>query len=75
MEKRSLEHIKPFRNNSNKIYVTDQLYQLYCQFNPIEMAWHVTKDYYNKHITLQSSSKNYTKDLWVTSLSQYTNQM
>jgi hypothetical protein len=80
------ELIRPFRNNSNKIYVIDQLLReqghevlrlppYHCQFNPIELAWHVTKDYYNKHITLQPSSKNYTKDLWVTSLSQCTNQM
>lgn len=84
-KKQLWEVIKPFRRDCNKTYVVDELLRqqghevlrlppYHCQFNPIEMAWHVTKDYYNKHINLQSSSMKQTEDLWLESLRQCTAQ-
>lgn len=77
--------IKPLRE-SNKIYVVDQLLQKHghnvlrlppyqCQYNAIELAWAVAKNYYNKHIRSQASSKKDIPNLWQIALNQFTEQM
>lgn len=80
------EIIRPLINTTNKKYVVDEFlsqrghavlrlppYQ--CQYNPIELAWAFAKNYYNKHIQSQPSSKDNVHKLWRIALSNFTEQM
>jgi transposase len=73
------EVITPFRRNYQKQYVVDKILNdhghevlrlppYHCQYNPIELAWGLSKNYYNKHINEQPSSRNKVADLWSESL-------
>lgn len=44
----------------------------HCQYNPIELAWASCKNFYNKHINSQPSSKDKVMTLWRKALSLYT---
>jgi hypothetical protein len=69
------EVITAFRRNYQKQYVVDKILNdhghevlrlppYHCQYNPIELAWELSKNYYNKHINEQPSSRNKVADLW-----------
>jgi transposase len=69
------EVITPFRRNYQNQYIVDKILNdhghevlrlppYHCQYNPIELAWGLSKNYYNKHINEQPSSRNKVADLW-----------
>jgi transposase len=75
------ELIKPFNNHNNRRYVIDDILQrhghivlrlppYHCQYNAIELAWGFCKQYYNKKVASESSSKNKIENLWLESLSK-----
>jgi len=84
-KKQLWEVIKPLRTDKKR-YVTDELLNengfevlrlppYHCQYNPIEMAWGFCKQYYNKHIDSQPSSKDKVANLWRDALSKCTPDM
>jgi transposase len=73
------EVITPFGRNCQKQYLVDKILNdhgheilrlppYHCQYNPFELAWGLSKNYYNKHINEQPSSRNKVADLWSESL-------
>jgi transposase len=67
-KKQLYELIKPFNNHNNRRYLIDDILQrhghivlrlplYHCQYNAIELAWGFCKQYYNKKVASESSSK------------------
>jgi hypothetical protein len=59
------EVITPFTRNYQKQYVVDKILN---DHGHEELAWGLSKNYYNKHINEQPSSRNKVADLWWESL-------
>ena len=79
--------ILPFRQTNYK-YVIDELLKTHghdvlrlppyhCQYNPIELAWGVTKTFYNKYIFSGQNATNRQRvtDVWQEALSTCTSDM
>jgi transposase len=77
--------IKPLLTKKKK-YVIDNILEskgyevlrlppYHCQYNPIEMAWGLCKNYYNKHITSCPSSQDKVRNLWCESLARCTSDI
>jgi transposase len=84
-KKQLWDMIKPRLGSDEKKYVIDTLLNKHghdvlrlppyqCQYNPIEMAWGVTKSYYNKHRKAMPSTKNIS-DLWREALNHFDTTM
>jgi transposase len=73
-------------NRKEKEYIVDEMAYSYghkvlrlppyhCQFNPIELIWGITKNYYDRHIGRNGYAENNVVDMWVEALRQITPEM
>jgi transposase len=47
----------------------------HCQFNPIELIWGITNNYYDRHIGRDGYAENNVVDMWEEALRQITPEM
>jgi transposase len=73
-------------NRKEKEYIVDEMAYSYvhkvlrlppyhCQFNPIELIWGITKNYYDRHIGRDGYAENNVVEMWEEALRQITPEM
>lgn len=81
----SITHVS-FRNKPAKKYVVDDLAEQYghkvlrlppyhCVFNPIELVWGITKNYYNRHMGRDGNTQDACLKMWQEALETVTPEM